>query len=328
MIIDIHTHFFPQVLIDQARNGKAVDGLSILDKGNKEFIQHRQGARYPLAREFYDREAKLEKMNALDIDISILSAAPPLFMYWLDKNEGSEFCAWMNDRLAEFIQPLGEKLFGMATVPLQDPELAVRELRRAILEFKFCGVQIGASVESIPLDDHTFDPFFEEASQLGIPLLLHPYAVGKRERMEEFHLNNLVGNPLDTELAATRLIFSGFLDRFPDLKIILVHGGGFLPYQIGRFNHTYDSLSQKPRPIHPPEYYLQRFFYDTVLFEQEPLNFLCRMVGPEQIMTGTDSPFPAQDLNFKQNVESLEINDSEKELIFSGNACKIFDLRF
>jgi aminocarboxymuconate-semialdehyde decarboxylase len=91
MIIDIHTHFFPQVLIDQARNGKAVDGLSILDKGNKEFIQHRQGARYPLAREFYDREAKLEKMNALDIDISILSAAPPLFMYWLDKNEEANF---------------------------------------------------------------------------------------------------------------------------------------------------------------------------------------------------------------------------------------------
>ena len=328
MIIDIHSHFFPQELIDQARNGKAVDGLSIFNKGNEEFVQHRQGARYPLAREFYDRDVKLERMSALDIDVSILSAAPPLFMYWLDKNEGSEFCAWMNDRLAEFIQPSAGKLFGLAAVPLQDPDSAIRELRRAILELKFSGVQIGTSIESIPLDDHIFNPFFEEASQLGIPLLLHPFAIGKRERMEEFHLNNLVGNPLDTELAAARMIFSGFLDRFPDLKIILVHGGRFLPYQIGRFNHTYSSLPEKERPAHPPEVYLQRFYYDTVLFEHEPLKFLCKKAGPEQIMVGTDSPFAAQDINFKQNVESLDIAESEKELIFSGNACKIFDLRF
>jgi aminocarboxymuconate-semialdehyde decarboxylase len=167
MIIDIHTHFFPQELIDRTRNHDAIDGLSIIIKGDKEFVQHRQGARYPLAREFHNLDAKLEKMSALEIDISILSAAPTLFMYWLDENEGSEFCAWMNDRLAEFILPSAGKLFGLAAVPLQDPVSAIGELQRAILELKFSGVQIGTSMESIPLDDHSFDPFFKEANRLG-----------------------------------------------------------------------------------------------------------------------------------------------------------------
>lgn len=252
MIIDIHTHFIPQDLIDQARGGMAIDGLTTFFKEEREFIQHRQGARYPLPREFHDRDEKLEQMDALNIDISILSAAPTLFMYWLDKKEGSEFCAWMNEKLAEYIQPSSGRLFGLATVPLQDPGLAVQELRRTILELKFCGVQIGTSIESKPLDDPAFEPFFKEASHLGVPVLIHPYSVGKRERFEAFHLNNMVGNPLDTEIAAARMIFSGFLDRFPDLKIILVHGGGFLHYQIGRFNHTYSLLPENERPAHPP----------------------------------------------------------------------------
>jgi len=326
MIIDIHTHFYPQDLIDQARGGMAIDGLTTFFKEEREFIQHRQGARYPLPREFHDRDEKLGQMDALNIDISILSAAPTLFMYWLDKKEGSEFCAWMNEKLAEHIQPFSGRLFGLTTVPLQDPGLAVQELRRTILELKFCGVQIGTSIESKPLDDPAFEPFFKEASHLGVPVLIHPYSVGKRERFEAFHLNNMVGNPLDTEIAAARMIFSGFLDRFPDLKIILVHGGGFLHYQIGRFNHTYSLLPENERPAHPPGFYLQRFYYDTVLFDPEPLDFLCKIAGPGQIMVGTDSPFAAQDINFKRNIDSLGLDGPSKEKIFSKNALYLFHL--
>ena len=261
MVIDIHTHNFPAELIDEAREGNAFDGLTIQPIHEKEYIRHRQGSRYPLVKEFFDLNAKIQQMDKLGIDLSILSLSPTLFMYWVDENEADKFCKRMNDLLAKFISESNGRLLGLATVPLQNTDLAVNELRRAISDLKFCGVQIGTSVESVPLDDSSLYPFFEEVQVLDVPVLIHPYAVGKRDRMGDFHLNNLIGNPLDTELAAARMIFSGFLDRFPNLKIILAHGGGFLPYQIGRFDHAYnrssiDSSTRSPASLLSREIFL------------------------------------------------------------------------
>lgn len=326
MIVDIHTHFFPLELIQNARIGKAFDGITILEKTGQEYICHQQGSRYPLRKEFHDLKAKLEMMDQLGIDKSILSIAPTLFMYWVDNRETERISGWLNDLLAEFISTSSERLLGMATIPMQDPEMAVKELRRAILELKLCGAQIGTSVGSVPLDDPRFSLFFDEVTNLDIPLLLHPYVVGKRERMEEHQLNNLVGNPLDTELAAARLIFSGFLDRFPNLKIIFAHGGGFLPYQIGRFNHQYSLMPIESRPKNAPGEYLKNFFYDTVLFDPRPLEFLISMVGAERIMVGTDSPFAAQDLNFQNNIESLRLDETNKMKIYNSTACGLFKI--
>ncbi len=326
MIIDIHSHYIPQELISDAREGKAFDGLSIILSGGKEHVCHRQGAKYALAREFYDLEAKLAKMDELGIDISILSLAPTLFMYWTGSPEASRFCQRVNDCLAEFASASHGRIIGLAAVPLQEPEMAVAELRRAVKELGLRGAQIGTTVEGVPLDDARFKPFFAEASALGTPLLLHPYAVSKRLGLEDFQLNNLVGNPYDTGLAAARLILSGFLDRFSDLKLILPHGGGYLPFQIGRLDRGYQARSGKKYNSHTPSDYLERFFYDTILFDCKALDFLFDLVGAERLLAGTDVPFDVADVNFRQGIESLNISQHEKDLIFCRNAKALFQI--
>ena len=326
MIIDTHSHYFPLALINEARRGAAFDGLTVIQSGGKELVCHRQGAQYELKREFYDLDTKLAKMDELEIDVSVLSIVPTLFMYWAERNEAFHFCQRMNDCLAEFAADSNSRIVGLASVPLQDPEKSVTELKRAVGELGFRGVQIGTSIEGVPLDDARFEPFFAETSALGAPLLLHPYAVGKRKGLEDFQLNNLVGNPLDTCQAAARLIFSGFLDRYPDLNIILPHGGGYLPYQIGRMDRGFQTRPGKNLNLHKPSDYLKRFFFDTILFDTQPLKFLCDLVGAERLIVGTDIPFDVEDLNFRRNIESLEITESEEDQILFRNAQGLFNI--
>jgi aminocarboxymuconate-semialdehyde decarboxylase len=326
MIIDTHSHYFPVELINEARTGNAFDGLTVSQSGEKELICHRQGSKYSLTKEFYDLGAKLTRMDELGINTSIFSIAPTLFMYWTEISAANTFCQRMNDCLAEFTASSHGRLLGLATVPMRDPDMAIKELKRAINELGFRGAQIGTAVETIPLDDARFEPFFTEVSILGIPIILHPYSVGKRDRLEDFQLNNLVGNPLDTCLAAARMIFSGFLDRFPDIKIILPHGGGYLPYQIGRLDRGFQVKSGKNINLHPPSHYLKRFFYDTILFESLPLKFLHDLVGADRLLVGTDIPFDVADIDFSHTIESLAIPHHEKVLIFYQNAQQLFHI--
>jgi len=326
MIIDTHSHYFPLALIEESRKGKAFDGLTVIQDRDREMTCHRQGARYELKREFYDLNTKLASMDNLEIDISILSTAPTLFMYWTDQTAAYEFCRRMNDCLAEFASKSGGRIVGMACVPLQDPENAALELKRAIGELGFRGAQIGTSVEGLPLDDARHAVFFSEAIDLHVPVLIHPYAVGKRERMEDFQLNNLVGNPMDTCLSAARLILSGFLDRYPELKIVLPHGGGYLPYQIGRLDRGYFAHPGKNHCVHAPSEYLKRLYFDTILFEPKSLNFLYDLAGAEQLMVGTDLPFDVSDVAFKKNIAALNIPEDEKESVFFRNAQSLFNI--
>jgi len=326
MIIDSHSHYFPLELIKQARKGNAYDGLTVNQDREREMVCHRQGARYELKRIFYDLGAKLARMDELEIDISVLSLAPTLFMYWTEKTEADDFCRRMNDNLAEFAAKSDGRIVGLASVPLQDPIGATRELRRAVIELGFRGAEIGTSMEGLPLDDARLADFFSEASDLDVPLMIHPYAVGKRERMEDFQLNNLIGNPMDTCISAARLILSGFLDRYPELKIILPHGGGYLPYQIGRLNHGYFARPGKNLCEHAPSEYLERFYFDTILFDPKVLNFLYDLVGAKRIVVGTDLPFDVADVAFKKNIVALNIAEDEKEKIFFQNAQRLFNI--
>jgi aminocarboxymuconate-semialdehyde decarboxylase len=326
MIIDSHSHYLPLKLINEARKGNAFDGITVIQSGDKEMVCHQQGARYALAKEFYDIDAKLAKMDALGIDISILSTAPTLFEYWSGAKEANRFCQSMNDCLADYAASSHKRIFGVAQVPLQDQQLAVLELRRAVRDLGFLGAQIGTAIEGVPLDDDRYEPFFSEACDLNIPLFLHPYSVGKRKGLEEFQLNNLVGNPFDTNLAAVRMILSGFLDRYPDLKIILPHGGGYLPYQIGRLDHNFKMRPGKNINLLPPSDYLKRFYYDTILFKSQALKFLFNMVEAERLLGATDIPFDAADEDFKSTIESLDISQSEKDMIFYRNAQELFQI--
>ncbi|RME48571.1 MAG: amidohydrolase [Caldilineae bacterium] len=327
MRIDIHNHFVPPFLIEQARRGQAIDNVVLQRQDGQEWMIHPQGYRYPLAAEFWNLEAKRKHMDRLGIDVSVLSVAPTLFFYWLEAEAASDFCRQTNEALSDFAAQSGGRIYAMATVPLQDPEAAAAELRRAVRELGMCGALIGTTVEHTPLDDRRFDPFFAAAAELDVPVVLHPYYVGMKTGFADFYMTNLVGNPLETGVAASRMILSGFLDRHPNLSVVLVHGGGFMPYQIGRLDHGFRVRPETKAHLDaPPSTYLRRFHFDTITHAAIPLKFLVELVGADRVLLGTDIPFDMADLHFTQHLADAGFDEQTLQAIYNDNAARLFHL--
>lgn len=327
MKIDIHTHFIPNKFIQDARRGKALNQVMLERRNGSEWMIHPQGYRYPLAAEFWDMEAKLRQMDRLGLDRSVLSIAPTLFFYWADAVATREFCEFANESVAQLVAQSSGRLSGMATVPLQDPEAATAELRRSVAKLNLRGVEIGTTMENVPLDDPRFAPLFAAAEELGVPVMLHPYYVGPRPQLADFYMTNLIGNPLETTVAATRLVLSGCLDRHPKLNVILVHAGGFLPYQIGRLDHGYDVRPETHAVIkQPPSSYLSRFYFDTITHANQPLKFLIDQVGKDHVAIGTDIPFDMEDTRFVERLASARLDRDTAEAVQSQNAIRLFGL--
>jgi aminocarboxymuconate-semialdehyde decarboxylase len=327
MTIDIHTHFIPPDFLADARAGRALDQVALERRDGMDWLVHPQGYRYPVNPEFFDLDARLRHMDALGLDVSVLSLTPTLFFYWIDAAPAADFCRRANDALAAFVAPSGGRLHGMAVVPLQDPEAAVAELRRAVDELGLCGVEIGTTLGRIPLDDERFTPLFAAAAELGVPVMLHPYYVGPRPDLADFYMVNLTGNPLETCIAAQRMILSGFLDRHPTLRVVLVHAGGLMPYQIGRLDHGFRVRAETNAAIPlPPSTYLRRFWYDTITHATIPLSFLIGLVGSDRVLLGTDIPFDMADLHFDDYLSGVGIEPEARDAIVGGNAASIFGL--
>ena len=323
-ILDIHTHFIPPEFVADARAGRALDRVALERYDHTEWLVHPQGYRYPLSPEFFDLGAKHREMDRLGIDRAVLSLTPTLFFYWLDPAATADFCRQANESLAKFVGA-SPRLDGVAVVPLQDPEAAAAELRRAVGDLGLRGAEIGTTMEKVPLDDRRFDPFFAAAAELDVPVILHPYYVGTRPNLTDFYMTNLTGNPLETCIAASRLILSGFLDRHPRLKIVLVHAGGFMPFQIGRLDHGFRVRPESKAAINAaPSTYLRRFWYDTITHAATPLKFLIDLVGADRVVFGTDLPFDMADVRFKDYFSAAELDAATLDAVTNRNAAVLF----
>ena len=220
-----------------------------------------------------------------------------------------------------------DRLEGMACVALQDVESAAAELRRAVTELGLKGVQIGTSVGDVPLDHESLSPFFATAEALDVPVVIHPYYVGTNPAFTDFYFTNLIGNPLQTGVAASRMIMSGFLDRHPRLKVVLMHAGGFMPFQMGRLDHGYKVRAESSAAIdRPPTTYRRRFFYDTITHAPQPLRFLIDYMGADRVVIGTDIPFDMEDLFFESYLASLNLSEPTLAAINADNARALFHL--
>jgi aminocarboxymuconate-semialdehyde decarboxylase len=289
--IDVHTHYIPPDLLRDARNGAAIDGIRSAVLDGTEWLVHPQGFRYPVWATFHDVEARLASMDERRIDQAVVSISPTLFLYWARPDETVDFCRMANDALARFARASGGRIVAVATLPMQHPDAAVAELHRAVGELGLVGAEIGPAIEDTPLDDPSLRPVLTAAADLGVPLVVHPYYVGSRSGLDEFYLTNLIGNPLATTVCAARLILSGTLDQVGGLDLVLMHGGGYLPYQIGRLDHGHRVRPEASGCRLPPSAYLDRFAFDTVTHAPAPLRFLVDLVGAERVVYGTDYPF-------------------------------------
>ena len=327
MTVDIHTHFIPPEFLVEAREGRALDQIALRRQDGVDWLVHPQGYRYPVTPEFWDVEAKLRHMDRLGINVSVLSLTPTLFFYWIGGDAGEDFCHRANDSVARLAAHSDGRLYGMAVVPMQNPDAAATELRRAITDLHLRGVMIGTTIGDVPLDDERYTPFFKAAEELGAPVMLHPYYVGPRPQLGDFYMTNLTGNPMETCVAATRLMLSGFLDRHPSLEIVLVHAGGFMPYQVGRLDHGFRVRSETSAHLKaPPSTYLRRFSFDTITHATIPLKFLLDLAGFDRVMLGTDIPFDMADERFATYLEDVDLEAPILEAVTGGNAVSLYGL--
>lgn len=324
MLIDIHSHYIPPPMLRMIESEPRLE-TRIVTVNQQRFLEHAQGYYYPLPQVFYDLEARLAYMREKRLTAAVLSCAPPMFYYWEEGEVALAAARLINDDIAAQVAKYPQQFRGMATVPLQDPELAVSELKRCVEQLGFRAVQIGANIESVQLDDPSLLPFFQACEKWGVFVNIHPYYVGAKSNLGEYYLTNLIGNPLDTTVAISRMIFGGVLDCCPGLEVCLAHGGGFFPYQLGRLHQGYQVRQEcHIHDVQPPQKHLANIYYDTLLFQPLALLFLCRLAGVDHILMGTDYPFDMQDADPENILDSLALTAQDRAKIAGGNAVRRF----
>ena len=326
MNIDIHAHFVPAESLKVAseigrrhgmKRGKNERGREIVTRDGKPFLTQ-------LKAEFSDLDLRLSIMDSQGIDMQALSPASTYFFYWMAAEESLEYAQWLNDRLAEAVAKYPTRLVALGSVPMQDSAKSVGELERAVTKLGLRGVEIATNINGRYFDDPAFNPFWEAAQSLDALIFVHPNQVVGADRMKEFNLANLIGNPTDTSLAFAKLIFSGVLERYPSLRFLMAHAGGFLPYTWGRLDRGYriqDSATAKI-PKAPGEY-LKLLNFDTITHSTMALEYLVANFGPDHVVLGSDYPYDMGDPEPVASLRAARIDGASLEQIASVNACKL-----
>ena len=331
MNIDIHAHFMPKNCVDVVDDaGRNYDIIKIGQnaKGEAIVIQAGNFDTGPITQRLCDPEARIKDMDATGVDMQILSPVPVSSYYDLE----AEACLWFsrrqNDGIAQTVKEYPKRFLGMATVPLQAPDMAIAELDRAVNKLGLRGVEILSNVNGRDLDSPELLPFFKEVQTLDVPVFIHSASSADAGRMKGYHLRNIVGNPLDTTLAAAHLVFGGVLDRFPNLKICLAHGGGYMPYQRGRWEHGYQVRPEGKVVIkQPPSHYIPLLYFDTITHFLPALEYLITSVGADKVVLGTDYPYDMADSQPVSRVQSLtNISEEDKQRVLGDNAARLFKL--
>ena len=304
-MIDFHSHVIPETIVaamsaDPERYATRIEA----DAGKRYLVRGK--LRLELLAEFSVAEAKLEAMDRKGIEISVISPGPQVFFYNLKEGEGIEAARLVNDGIAAMAAKNPARLRGMATLPMQHPEAAVAEMERVAREHGFKGIELATTAPGGELADARYRPVLRRAQELKMTIFAHPNTIGAGGRLDCYYLTNLIGNPLETTIMVANLMFSGVLDELPRLKMLLAHGGGFAPYQVGRFVHGHKVRPEtRAHTAASAKELLKRFYFDTITHEPQALRYLIELVGAGRIVVGTDSPFDMGDENPRATLSHL-----------------------
>jgi aminocarboxymuconate-semialdehyde decarboxylase len=277
------------------------------------------------------REVSSNTWNAVDrlkdcdrdsVHVQVLSIIPVLFHYWARPVDALETSRYFNDFIAEVVSRHPKRFVGLGTVPLQDPELAITEMRRCIEDLGMAGIEIGSHINDWNLSDDALFPFFQAAEQLDASLFVHPWDMMAKSKMEKYWLPWLVGMPAETSLAICSMIFGGVFERLPGLKVAFAHGGGSFPGTISRIEHGFNV-----RPDlcavdnnHNPKSYLGKFYIDSLVHDERILDYLVDLMGADRIALGSDYPFPLGEQVPGSLIAHMPYSDHTKELLLHGTA--------
>ena len=326
--VDIHAHFFPEMFLELVAEHGAAFNAAVDDSNSRGPVLMVGGSRTPpLDASYWDLDRRLKAMNRQGVGVHALSLTAPM-VYFADGEVGTRLAQAVNDAMAEAHTAFPDRFVGCATLPMQEPARALAELDRAGALPGIRAVYLGTNIKGRELSDPDFTPIFARCESRRLPVLLHPLNVVGAARLQPFYLNNLLGNPFDTAIAAAHLVLGGVLDRFPKLEVCLPHAGGAMPYLVGRLQH-----GQRVRPENqkvarrPFGAYLRRFTYDTISHAPAMLRYLIDLVGADRVMLGSDYCFDMGPARPREIVErQLRLSAADRKRILSGTARRFLAL--
>lgn len=326
-VVDLHNHAVPEMVVEfLEREGNHYD-TRIVRRGDDRLFQIGHSTYRPIHERITCAGARVPDMDAAGTDVQAVSCVPFVMYPDVSPDLGLEIARVSNDALADFATTDPMHFVALGSVPLQDPGLAARELER-VVALGLRGVEIPPQVLGRGLDEKEFDPFFETAAALRVPVCIHPFEASPSGSLARYGLSPLVGGPCDTGLAAALLIFGGVFERHPNLRIVLYHGGGVLPWLLGRLDKGHEVLPMARKAIpRPPSSYLDQLWFDTLVLREEALRFLVTALGAERLVLGSDYPLPLGPASPAAEVRALELEPEQEHAILGGNACRLLSLK-
>ncbi|CKI17927.1 amidohydrolase [Mycolicibacterium smegmatis] len=327
-VIDIHCHRECGPAAEFMADAARAAGKVALGHGNPttQAVNRRQLALIRPKMDFLD--VRLADMDRMGVDIQAVAVSVYQYYYWADAELGAKVARIVNEELVESTSAHPGRFLPLGTVPLQDTEAAIAELRYLASELGMRGIEIGTHVEGEEISSPRLEPFWAEVEALGLVVVIHTQGATHPQRLADHNFVNIIGHAFEATLATAHLIFDGVVARHPDLKIVVVHGGGYLPAYAGRIDHGWNARDDVREGVPElPSHYLRKFYFDTMVFEPDQLEYLIGKYGADHVVLGTDYPYDMGDddpLGLLGEVPGLD--QAKVDLIAGGNAARLLGL--
>ena len=325
MKFDLHTHFYTEEFFQTIRDLPSEFSFGTSPSGQT-IITYRGARFFGVTPAMTDVSKRLEDMDRVGIEVEVVSLSTPN-VFFTDAKHQPSVARMINDSYAELIAKHPKRFKGFASIPMDAPDAALAELQRAIGELKLNGVILLSNIGGKPLTSPEYRPFFAEANRLRLCIFLHPMLPAQSDAFREYVLGPIIGFPFDTSLAVARMCYDGMFAEFPDIRWIIGHLGGAVPYLLERMDNGFRDFPEcRARIDRLPSFYLKQLYYDTVSFSPHTLTMVQDMVGADHMVMGSDYPHLLGSIDRAvSSIQDLDIRDEEKERIFSGTALQILN---
>jgi aminocarboxymuconate-semialdehyde decarboxylase len=322
--IDIHAHILPDETIKRLAKESPRIAPKFIERADGTLDMEIAGklVQRPMPRAIFDLDLRLADMDANGVDLQAVCATVQTLFYDQEAELGAACAALQNDEIAAVARRHPDRLLGLATLPLQSPQKAADELKRAMRSLGLRGAQIGSNVNGRNLDDPALEPVWAAAHELKAFILVHPHGeILPGDRLKPYYMRNFVGLPFETTMAGAALVFGGVIERWPNITFCLCHGGGFLPYQAGRFMHAWQVRAEPKTRLHgSPEASIGRLHYDSITHSARALEFLIETAGAARVLLGSDYPFDMGNLDCVARVQALSVPQADRDMVLGRRA--------
>lgn len=318
----MHTHIMPREMPDFARKFGYGDFIMLnhVEPGMANMMQGRRFFR-KITENCWNPEIRIAEYEEFNTQVQVVCTIPVLFSYWAKPEDGAEVARFLNDDIAKSIEPFKKNYIGLGTLPMQDTDLAIKELQRC-KKLGFPGVQIGSNINDKNLDEPEFYPIFEACQDLDMAVFVHPWNMMGMDQMKKYWLPWLVGMPAETSRAICSMVFAGIFEKLPNLRVCFAHSGGSFIPTIGRIEHGFNcrpDLVAIDNDVNPREY-LRKFWVDCITHDADTLKFIVDKVGSEKVCLGSDYPFPLGDLEIGKFIEEMNLPKQDIDNIFCNSS--------